>query len=189
MRKTILLAAALMANSAFAGWQLDNDKSVVSFVSVKKEHIAENHTFRQLSGEIKGSGKVTLNIDLTSVDTNIPIRDKRMKEHLFNVAKFATATFSNEIDMKLIKSLAVGESKIIDMAGNISLHGQDQLTQFKAMVVKTSDNQLLVTSVAPVLIKAADFGLVAGIEKLKSLAGLPSIGQTVPVSFTLTYSK
>jgi hypothetical protein len=48
---------------------------------------------------------------------------------------------------------------------------------------------MLVTTVQPVIIKAEDFALVAGINKLQALAKLPSIAYTVPVSFVLTFQK
>jgi hypothetical protein len=52
-------------------------------------------------------------------------------------------------------------------------------------VTKLANGSLLVNSVKPVIIKAVDFNLVKGIEKLRQLAGLPSISTTVPVSFVL----
>jgi hypothetical protein len=47
----------------------------------------------------------------------------------------------------------------------------------------------VVTTLQPVIIKAEDFALVAGINKLKSLASLPSIAYSVPVSFVLTFTE
>jgi len=47
----------------------------------------------------------------------------------------------------------------------------------------------VVSSLAPVIVQANEFGLVAGVEKLKELAGLPSISLAVPVSFVLTLAQ
>lgn len=43
----------------------------------------------------------------------------------------------------------------------------------------------MVTSAQPVIINATDYGLTDGINKLRDLAGLPSISYAVPVTFTL----
>ncbi|WP_315980780.1 hypothetical protein [Aliamphritea spongicola] len=45
--------------------------------------------------------------------------------------------------------------------------------------------QVLASSSQPVVLSAETYGLTAGIDKLKSLAGLDYIGYTVPVSFSL----
>jgi hypothetical protein len=57
------------------------------------------------------------------------------------------------------------------------------------MVAKLSEKNMIVTTLQPLIIKAEDFALVAGINKLKSLASLPSIAYAVPVSFVLTFSQ
>lgn len=54
------------------------------------------------------------------------------------------------------------------------------------MLTKISDNKLMVSSFQPIIINANEFGLVAGVEKLRDIAGLSSISQAVPVSFVLT---
>jgi len=189
MRISVLLTFLFFTQTAFANWQLDNDNSTLSFITTKKQHVAENHTFKKLSGSIDDKGRVNFVIDLTSVNTNIGIRDTRMQEHLFQVKKYATATFSNQIDMAVINKLATGKNTTTKMAGLIDLHGQQQLVNFEVMIAKLNAEQVLITSLAPVLIKAKDFKLVSGINKLKELAGLPSISYTVPVSFTLTFKK
>lgn len=189
MRISLLLSFLLFTQSAFANWQLDNDKSTLSFITTKKQHVAENHKFKKLSGSINDKGDVNFSIDLTSVDTNIAIRDTRMQEHLFQVKKYAIAKFSNQIDTAVINDLEVGKSSKTKMAGMIDLHGQQQFVNFEVIIAKLTAEQILITSVAPVLIKAQDFKLVSGINKLKELAGLPSISYTVPVSFTLTFQK
>jgi hypothetical protein len=55
--------------------------------------------------------------------------------------------------------------------------------------MKLSETNMVVTTQEPVIIKAEDFALVAGINKLKSLAHLPSIAYSVPVSFVLTFTE
>jgi tRNA threonylcarbamoyladenosine modification (KEOPS) complex Cgi121 subunit len=52
-------------------------------------------------------------------------------------------------------------------------------------VSKDAAGALYVLSAQPILIRAEDFGLSAGIEALRAVAGLKTISQTVPVSINL----
>jgi len=187
MRICALLITLLTVFPAMSQWKLDNNNSTVSFLTIKKQHIAENHHFTVLSGTIAAQGEVNLSIDLTSVNTKIAIRDDRMKEHLFNTNVFSHAKFNAQLSSKELSSIEVGTSKRLSVTGKISLHGQQQEFTASVMVVMLSDKNMLVTSLEPLLIKAQDFDLVTGINKLQKLANLPSIGYTVPVSFVLSF--
>jgi len=44
-----------------------------------------------------------------------------------------------------------------------------------------------VTTLAPLIITAESVGLVAGVESLREIAGLPSISRTVPVTFSVKF--
>ena len=55
MRQTTLILITLLASimtslPVLAAWQLDNEKSQLTFMSVKKSMIAENHHFSTLAG-------------------------------------------------------------------------------------------------------------------------------------------
>ena len=187
MRISLLLAASLLVTPLQAAtWQLNPTQSQVSFTTIKNKHIAENNTFGSINATLNEQGKFAFTIDLESVNTAIPIRDERMKEHLFNTKSFTQATFNAQVDVKALDTLNVGDSKKLSISGDISLHGQSQPLSATVMVSKLKDNKLLVSSLAPMLLKADDFKLIAGLNKLQELAGLKSISKTVPVSFVLT---
>ena len=120
--------------------------------------------------------------------TNIAIRDKRMADYLFETAKFAEANFSVQLNQNVIDAIASGSSKKMLLKGSLNLHGQEQDVAIEVMVMKLSEKNMVVTTLQPVIIKAEDFALMAGINKLKSLANLPSIAYSVPVSFVLTFT-
>lgn len=187
MRILLTLAAYLLSLPSFAHWQLDNDNSQLNFVSIKKEVIAEVHTFKGLSGDINDKGKVTFIVDLASVETNIAIRNERMTEYLFETDKFAQATFSTEVDKTILARVKLGESKKVALTGDIDLHGVSQSISTEVLVTKLSDGKVLVNSLQPVIINASAFGLTVGIEKLKSLASLANISFAVPVTFQLIF--
>lgn len=187
---TIITAVSLLfVSPAFSAWHLDDSKSSLTFVSIKKGSIAENHRFKTFSATVNKKGLLSVNIDLGSVDTRIPIRDSRMSEFLFETAKFSQAKFTAQININELDNIAIGTSKRLSVSGNIDLHGQQQAIVIDVLVAKLANDSMLVTTVQPVIIKAENFALVAGINKLQALAKLPSIAYTVPVSFVLTFQQ
>lgn len=185
----ILSFSIIITAPAYSAWKVESSKSSLTFVSIKKDTVGENHRFKSFSGGINDKGLANISIDLSSVDTNIAIRDQRMAEYLFETAKFAKANFSVQLNQNEIDVIASGSSKNMSLKGSLDLHGQQQEVTVNVKVMKLSEKNMVVTTLQPVMIKAEDFALVAGVNKLKSLANLPSIAYTVPVSFVLTFTQ
>ncbi len=189
MKYVALILSVLFSTSVFANWQLDNDESTLSFVSTKKSAVAEVHHFKSISGSVSGKGDIAIQIDLSSVETGIGIRNDRMKTMLFNVAKFAQAKVHARVDNKKLEALAVGESYIEAIDFTVSLHGISQVLKDEVQVIKLDGGNVLVSSVEPIVINANQFGLESGVEKLREVAGLPSISTAVPVMFNLAFKR
>ena len=189
MIKYGLAALALLgASNVWADWQLDNDYSRVNFVSVKKNTIGEAHRFKQVKGTLSDKGQLAINIPLASVDTLIPIRDERMQKMLFETKLFPSADLTANVSPKLF-NLKVGESKIATIDGDMGLHGVNKLVNVEVMITRVTKDKLQVASLKPIILRAAEFGLEDGIEKLKAVAKLPGITGAVPVSFVLTFKR
>jgi polyisoprenoid-binding protein YceI len=185
----ILSFSIIITAPAYSAWKVESSKSSLTFVSIKKDTVGENHRFKNFSGGINDKGLANISIDLSSVDTNIAIRDQRMAEYLFETAKFAKANFSVQLNQNEIDVIASGSSKNMSLKGSLDLHGQQQEVTVNVKVMKLSEKNMVVTTLQPIIIKAENFSLVAGINKLKSLANLPSIAYTVPVSFVVTFTQ
>ncbi len=176
------LAYALLSGTAMADWVLDNTQSALYFASIKADHIAEIHTFKTLSGAITKAGQGSLNIDLASVSTNIDIRDQRMREQLFDTQQFATASVSVDLSKTGVKPGIQTVNVMLD------LHGVKK--EISATVAITEvGNTVQVSTVAPIMLDAANFDLAAGITALREIAELPSISNAVPVTFFLSFVK
>ena len=189
MKYLLTLSALLMVTfSAHADWELNNEKTSVNFISIKKSTAGEIHKFNMLSGSIN-ENKVRVSIDLSSVETNIPIRNDRMKSMLFEVVNFSSAEITTTIDKNKLDNLKTGESYQKEMKLQLSLHGKNKDISSLVQVTKQSDNSVLVYSIHPVIINAADYNLSNGIEKLRKVAKLPSISAAVPVTFNLVFNK
>ncbi|MEO9508587.1 MAG: YceI family protein, partial [Nonlabens ulvanivorans] len=117
MRIFTLILGLLVALPSFANWQLSNDKSQFNFLTTKNVDATEVHQFTQLKGDISSKGEVKLKIDLTSVETNIPIRNERMQKFLFETDLFPQATFTTSIDVQVVEKLALGETTQVDLTG------------------------------------------------------------------------
>ena len=183
MALTLLLAVG----AARAQWELDNDKSTVNFVSIKNDKVAEIHSFTSLVGYIGTAGKVQLGIDLDSVETLIPIRNERMRELLFDTAKFPAANISAQVDPVILAAAADGGVVTADLPITLSLHGIEQTLIAPVVVVGEGDNRLRVLTSRPVMVNAADFGLDSGITALREIAGLKAISVAVPVTLQLVF--
>lgn len=189
-RITILvcLIASFNVSSAFAQWTLNNDNSQLSFVSIKAGNIGEVHKFGQLTGELTTEGQLTVEVELASVDTLIPIRDDRMQQLLFETDIFPKATFTASIDMAEVNAVEVGSSKALEISGDLKIRDRTTSISPKVMVTRIAEGAVLVNTLQPLLLNADAVGLTDGVEKLREIAGLPSISSAVPVTFVLTFN-
>lgn len=186
---TFLVSTSLVfANTASAHWSLDNEASVLSFVTVKAEHVAEVHTFDVLSGTIGDAGDVEISIELASVNTLIPIRNERMQAMLFETNLFPKATITGNIDLDAVTAMSAGDSKRLQVEIELTLHGSSTSLTAELMINRTEAG-VIASTLKPIIVTAGSVGLVAGVEQLREAAGLPSISRSVPVSFAVAFDQ
>lgn len=184
---TLAWACLLLSHGALADSVLDSSRSSIQFVSVKNSAVAEVHHFGRISGTISKQGEVSVLIALVSVETMIPIRNERMRELLFNTTEFPGARLSASVDPVRLDKLAPGQQMTLDLAFDLELHGMVRSLQ-AAVKVSRLDDAIEVTTLAPLIINAADFDLDAGVAALQAVAGLNSISTAVPVTARLVFS-
>ena len=190
MKNLLLLVICLTTSvHVLAGWMIDPEGSYVGFASVKNDLIAENHSFTQITGTIDDSGDANIVIALASVETLIPIRNERMQAILFEVAQYPDVTVTANLDVDVFTRLGLGESKTDTILLGVNLHGTDLSKNVLVKVTRSSDKSYEVTSLGPIVIHASQFALSDGLESLRKVAGLQSIGLMVPVTFDLRWVK
>tara|TARA_B000000565_G_scaffold189328_1_gene144243 strand:+ start:1278 stop:1871 length:594 start_codon:yes stop_codon:yes gene_type:complete len=182
------VAVLFLASSAAAHWELDNNSSTLSFVTVKADHVGEVHTFDQLSGDINDDGSVQITIELASVNTLIDIRNERMQNMLFETNLFPQATISGEIDLDAVAEMDAGVSQAISVEFDLAIHGESSSYTADVLVTRT-ESGVLASTVKPIIVMADTHGLVSGVEALREVAGLPSISRAVPVSFNVVFEQ
>jgi polyisoprenoid-binding protein YceI len=190
---TLGLTACSTGPAVTAGaqdWAIDSTQSTLNFVTTKAGQqgvagVSETQVFKRYSGGVDQAGKISLNIDLASVDTGIEIRDERLRTMLWNVKATPQATFTAQLPADMLKSVGGAASQMIELNGQLQLGGQTKPVVANVRVSKLASNQLLVVTRQPILINANDYGLRPGVEALREVMGLNFLAGSAPVSFTL----
>jgi len=179
----------LFSTPVFPDWNLVNEESRLNFISIKASDIAEIHTFKELSGSVKNNGQAQVVINLSSLETLIPIRNERMGNLLFETKVYPVASFKLKLDLQTFLLTEVGKSSDVTLRGVLELKGKQFTMPVKISVTRLSDQSFLVKSSEPLLLNADSLGLSDGIESLRVIAGLPSISKSVPVTFSLIFRQ
>lgn len=182
----ILLSTTVFIAPAHADWML-GDSSRIGFVSIKNNSIGENNVFKRVSGSISERGRVSVSVDLSSVETGIGIRNERLQKMLFEVANFPTATIEAVLSDSQVAALKAGGDQTESLSVNISLHGRT-VSKTAHVSVSASGGDVRVTTTQPIVITAQEFGLEAGVAALQQIAGLNAISRSIPVTVDLSLS-
>jgi polyisoprenoid-binding protein YceI len=167
-------------NKLSKAWILNSAYSKISIITTKNSKVSEISHFNLFSGKIDESLNLNISIDLSSLETNIPIRNKRIQEHLFQSTIYPTADIHTQLQAT---DLTPGTHKI---SFDVDLHGVSSILQAEFMVFEQHGNKVI-TLHTPLIIDAGAFGLESGITTLKNLAKLQSIDFTVPVNLVLSF--
>lgn len=170
-------------------WALDGDRSQLSFVTVKAGQVAEVHQFEDLAGSVTADGTAQLEIDLASVETNVDIRNQRMRDILFQVTDFPQAQVSVTLDPAAFADLAVGDSITVPVEARLDLHGVSNVLPADLIVTRIGNDLVKVETARPLVVAADSFGLAEGVAELASIAKLESITTQVPVTASLVFRR
>ncbi len=176
-------------SEATGPWHLLPAQSHLSFISIKKNTIIETHSFGKLSGAVGVDGVVDINISLDSVETNIDIRNERMRTYLFETDTFPLATISTKIDMASFAAMPIGGRMNFSQDIVVNMHGKSAGFDVDFIVTRLGINKVAVDSRNPVVLDIEDFALQDGVEKLRELASLPSITPAISVNFSLAFER
>ncbi|WP_299152196.1 YceI family protein [uncultured Tateyamaria sp.] len=177
---------ALSVTAAQAGtWTLDGAASQLAFGSIKFNDTGEVHSFGSMDGSVAEDGTVRLGVDLSSVETNIDIRNERMIEHVFKNAP--GAAISAQVDMAALDKMPVGDSTVMEVEGTLELLGVEVPLYGDMFVMRLTEDKVMVTTDSMMFLSTVDAGIEAGVDKLMELASLPNIVRTAPVTLRLIF--
>jgi polyisoprenoid-binding protein YceI len=189
-----LLVAALgsgtsaVAKSALTPLRVHTAGSVLNFNTTKAGTagvggVTETMQFKRFDGGLDAEGRISLNIDLSSIDSGIGIRDERMQSMLWNVGQYPSVSFSGQIKPDALPTKA-GETVVLEVQGELTMAGQRKPI-IALLQVSVWQDRWLVGTRKPIVVKADDFGLTAGVESLRAIMGLNYLSSSVPVTFQL----
>ena len=176
-----LTVSALLSPLVFADWQV-GPGSRVQFVSIKNNTVGEVSHFETLSGSVTDAGDVEVRVVLDSVETNVGIRNERMKAMLFELGLYPEAVITAQLDAGAI--VLMSDGGVTSVALQIDLHGQT-VTKEAQLNVAVTDQGVSATTVQPILLTASEFGLEGGVAALQTVAGLNAISRVIPVTVAL----
>ena len=182
----LLLAAAAMP--AQAAWYLDNESSRLSFVTTKNTDISEVQRFLVLHGKVEENGAAQLQVELESVNSDIPLRDERMRNDLFQIKTYPDALINAQINLQPINDLATGAQLELRLPLSVTLHGKTQTYNAELLATRLDDRRFQVVTLEPLVLHAKDFDLLTGVETLRKAAGLDAISLSVPVGAVLIFT-
>ena len=168
-------------------WLLNPGMSKINLTTVKKETVTETHVFTTLDGSVSPSGEAKVTIDLNSLDTNVDIRNVRMRFLFFETFKFPTATLTAQLDPNLFTSMVVGSTVATELQLTLDLHGIKKDLTANVAAIRVSETLVKVISTEPVIVLASDFALSDGIARLAEAAGNIVIIPQAKVTFDLSF--
>ena len=177
----VCAAATLLSSLAQADWQV-GPGSQVQFVSIKNNTIGEVSHFETLAGSVTDAGEVEVRVALDSVETNIGIRNERMKKMLFEVGLYPEAVITAQLNTEALAAMSDGG--VTNVALQIDLHGQT-VTKDAQLNIAITDQSVTAATTQPILLNAAEFGLEGGVAALQEIAGLNAISRVIPVTVAL----
>ena len=187
IRSLTCVLLLLVTQATLADWRLTS-ASKVGYVSIKNNAIAEHNYFSGVTGSLNKKGQLKVSIDLSTVETQVDIRNQRMRDLFFEVTQYPVAVVTAQLDMQELAQVESGAPLELVKPFTLSLHGVESTAEAHLRIVSVG-GRAWVSTVRPILISAADFGLEGGVAALRKIAGLEAIAAVVPVSVNLKLVK
>jgi polyisoprenoid-binding protein YceI len=188
-------AAAKMVRNAAAGEQLvDVEKSKLVFAMVKDRDVANpvkaNVMLRDGALSL-AAGTARMTIDLTTFDSQIPVRNERVRNFFFEVS--ATGWDTAELTIQKLPDAALASLRdhkpvmhtVVE--GDLKLHGKTARVSMTLDAGYGSAGELWVRSTTPVEVKVSDFGLTDNLKRLSSICMHDSIDDIVKIDVAVQF--
>lgn len=174
-----------------ADWEVSN--ASITFLSSKinkqLNSVTEQSRFTASQAVLGKDGGFKMEVDLSSVNTGIEIRDQRLKDWVFETAKFAKANVTGTVDVDAVSKLAVGETINLKQPLVLDIHGKQLNLEADLAAQRISADKIMVSTLSPVLLDIKAMDMVGGVAQLVEVMGLSSIVEQVPVSFNAEFTR
>ncbi|UJF25303.1 hypothetical protein L0B52_03910 [Suttonella sp. R2A3] len=186
----IALISAGMTLSAAAYWRSDDIQ--VSFLTTKlapqSSTATELNTFSPSSAVIDFEGKMRAEIELSSLDTGITVRNQRIQEMLFSAVKSGQLLVKASVAMDKIERLKAGQQLRLSQSLHLTFGAAETDVTANLLVTKLSEKRFSVLTLKPIVVELRLLDVDKGVNDLREIAGLEAIGMQTPVSFNGTFT-
>ena len=189
MTRLLLLWIVLIPMAVQAAWIINPSNSIIQFDSTKVlktgKKITESNTLSSVKGNIDQQGRFDIDIDLDSLETNIPIRNERVKKYLFHTERQRYAKIRGELSSKNLRLLnSFDVESTTTQSFTLNINGV-QLPITGEFVFNHMGDKTSIRSSKPIILSIQDLHAESGLYKLIRLAGLDTISFEVPVKVNL----
>lgn len=176
-----------------ADWQLDAEQSSLQFISsklVQGSHatIFEINQFDRFSGGIDQQ-QTWLTVETASVNTKVPIRDERIREHVFKSDRYPQAKVQAAINAAAVEKIKPGGMHTQDVKGTLTLLNQTHPVSARVNMIRLDADTLVLQTQTPALLNTRQYQMQEGFLKLKELVNLFHIPMTILVDFRLVFQR
>ena len=188
----VILLLFVFSAPAAAEWKLNTQESALQFITSKLPKnsdtaILEENTFERFSATITQQQAV-VSIDMTSVNTKVPIRDERIVQHVFQSKQYPTAQAVLNVKAAMVDTMKPGELLTYTVTGTLTLVKHTHPITADISIMRTAD-RLVVQTRKPILLDANQYELGEGFMKLRDIVSLFNIATTIPVTFYLVFER
>ena len=157
--------------------------------NTQQKTVEEESAFSASSAKLDADGAFAMTVDLASVKTNIDIRDQRLRDWVFETAKFPQATVLGRLDAAAIDALKTGGETDLKQPLVLEVHGQRLDITADLRLKRTADDTVEVSTAQPVVLDVQQMDMAGGVAKLVEVMGLASIDGQIPVMFAGTFVR
>ena len=174
------------ADLSASSWQLQAEGSSIRFQSIKNNDKIETSSFATISGSLDKSGNAEVRVLLDSVDTEVDLRNVRMRFLFFETFQYPEATVDLQLDPMILEKLPTVRRTTALVPYTLDLHGVKAKLESELAFTLISDDLISVTTSSPIILAVDDFNLGGGLTKLMEAANvtiLPSTNITLDLLF------
>lgn len=166
----------------------------ISLVQLKNGTAEVGATFDTPKGTFKADGSGSFEIDLGSWDSELELRNERVRSTFFHAAEHPTATFTvssltpDQADMPLDSSIATSASRTGVLKGELSVYSGKTEVEIPVRLAHPDVETFVLSTTAPFQVSIEALGLNENLQALMVECAHESIGDAVDVSFVINLS-
>ena len=155
----------------------------IDLVQLKNGTAEVPATFATPKGTLNADGTGSFEIDLSSWDSQLELRNSRVQELFFKAPEHPKATFMLTSSEGLKTDIAVGESSMATLKGELSLYAGKTPVEIPATLTHNADGSFQLATTQPFQVSIESLGLNENLQVLMKVCAHESIGDAVDVSF------